>query len=242
MQSHLLIDYQESLYDVMKRMAEKYPDIMAMVCSGGSGRVDYGALKYFHSFWPSDNTDPLQRVFIQWGFGHFFPANTMAAHVTDMGKRPPKFACDVALSGAFGVDRDVSKMSPEERKTIVASIALYKNRLRDLVAQGDLYRLESPYEHPRAALNYVSVDRTRAVLFIYQLSESAFGPVKPRGLDPTKRYRVREINLPENAKSRLNINDQVIDGATLMTDGLSSPLRRAIESAVIEFVEEPGHS
>jgi len=46
------------------------------------GRVDYGTLKYFHSFWPSDNTDPRSRVFIQWGFSHFFPATTIAAHVT----------------------------------------------------------------------------------------------------------------------------------------------------------------
>ena len=52
---------------------------LAMLCSGGSGRVDYAALRYFDSFWPSDNTDPLQRITIQWGFSHFFPAQTIAA-------------------------------------------------------------------------------------------------------------------------------------------------------------------
>ncbi len=238
-QQHLLIDYQWALYDVMHRMAEKYPAIMAMVCAGGSGRVDYGALKYFHSFWPSDNTDPLQRIYIQWGFGHFFPAETIAAHVTDMGHRPVKFACDVALTGAFGVDRDVAKMTAEEKQTITASIALYKNSLRDLIAQGDLYRLESPYEGKRAALDYVAPDRSRAVLFVYQLGEAAFGPVKPRGLDPAKRYRVRELNLPAGARSRLALDNQVVDGATLMAGGLASPLRRAVESAVIEFIAEP---
>ena len=237
-QQHLLIDYQWALYDVMRHMAEKYPQIMAMVCAGGSGRVDYGALRYFHSFWPSDNTDPLQRIYIQWGFGHFFPANTIAAHVTDMGDKPLKLALDVALSGAFGVDRDVSKWTPAERKQVAAAVKLYRERLRDLVAQGDLYRLQSPYEQPQAALSYVSADRSRAMVFIYKLRESIVSAVKPQGLDPVRHYRVREINLPEGGKSRLTLNDQVIDGATLMTDGFNSPLRRALESAVIELTAE----
>jgi alpha-galactosidase len=237
-QQHLLIDYQWALYDLMRHMAEKYPQIMAMVCAGGSGRVDYGALKYFHSFWPSDNTDPLQRIYIQWGFGHIFPANAISAHVTDMGHKPLKLALDVALSGAFGVDRDVSRWTPAEREQVAAAVRLYKERLRDLVGQGDLYRLQSPYEQPQAALSYVSADRSHAVVFAYKLRESATPAVKPQGLDPVKRYRVREINLAAGAKSRLGLNEQVIDGATLMADGFSSPLRRPLESAVIEFLEE----
>ena len=238
-QSHLLIDYQWALYDTMKHMADRYPNVMAMVCAGGSGRVDYGALKYFHSFWPSDNTDPLQRVFIQWGFGHIFPASTISAHVTDMGDKPIKFAIDVALSGAFGIDRDVARWTPDERKTVAAAVKLYKERLRELVSQGDLYRLQSPYEKPQAALSYVSADRAHAVVFIYRLGETTFPSVKPRGLDPAKRYRVREINLAPEKKSRLSIHDQIVTGADLMADGFSAPLRRSLESAVIEITAEP---
>ncbi|HEX6737911.1 MAG TPA: alpha-galactosidase, partial [Vicinamibacteria bacterium] len=206
-QQNLLVDYQWALYDTMKHLAETYPKVMAMACAGGSGRVDYGTLRYFHSFWPSDNTDPLQRIFIQWGFGHFFPAAATSAHVTDMGSKPLKLAIDVALSGAFGVDRDVSRWSPEERAAVREAVKLYHERLREVVLQGDLYRLQSPYERPQAALSYVSPDRTRAVVFVYRLGETAFPPVKPRGLDPKKRYRVREINLPEGRRSRLGLHD-----------------------------------
>jgi alpha-galactosidase len=234
-QSHLLIDYQWALYDVMARMAKKFAGVMAMACAGGSGRVDYGALAYFHSFWPSDNTDPVQRIFIQWGFGHFFPASAIAAHVTDMGKKPAKFAVDVALSGAFGVDRDVAKMDPDERRTVAAGAKLYKETLRPLVTSGDLYRLESPYERPRAVLSYVAPDRRSAVVYVYQLREAAPAPVRPRGLDPARRYRVRELNLAPGVRSRLELQDRVIDGATLMQRGFVSPLRRPIESAVISL-------
>ena len=185
-QTHLLIDYQHSLYEVMGRFATNYPQVMRMLCSGGAGRLDYGALKYFHSFWPSDNTDPARRVFIQWGFSHFFPPNSMAAHVTRMGKRPIKFALDVAMSGAMGLDLDVAKLSPPERKQIADGVALYKADLRDLISQGDLYRLESPYAGPRAALEIVSPERSRAVLFVYQLKAGPSQPCASRGLIQTR--------------------------------------------------------
>jgi alpha-galactosidase len=237
-QSHLLIDYQRSLYDVMGRMATNHPGVMEMLCSGGGGRVDYGALKYFHSFWASDNTDPARRVFIQWGFGHFFPASSIAAHVTRMGKRPLKFAFDVAFSGALGMDLDVGKLTPEERKFAAAAAGLYKERLRGVVQQGDLYRLESPYDGPRAALDYVTANRSQAVLFVYQLKDGEAKAVKPRGLDPKRSYRLREANLPEGAASQLTANGQVFEGAGLMRDGFQPPCQKEYTSAVIELVAE----
>jgi alpha-galactosidase len=238
-QSHLLIDYNFALYDVMARMVQKYSRVTAMLCSGGSGRVDYGALKYFHAFWPSDNTDPRSRVFIQWGFSHFFPAPTLCNHVTRMGKRPMKFALDVAMSGALGVDMDLRKLSPEERKTLAAGVALYKNDLRELVSQGDLYRLESPYDGPRAALSYISPDRSRAVLFVYQLKvNGADQRVKLRGLDPQRHYRLREVNLPQDGSCQFAKQGQSVDGAALMGDGLLPPAHKEFDSSVIELTGE----
>jgi alpha-galactosidase len=237
-QSDLLVDYNFALYDIMARMAQKYPDVMVMLCSGGSGRVDYGALKYFDSFWPSDNTDPRDRVKIQWGFSHIFPAAAISAHITRMGNRPLKFAEDVAMSGALGVDMDVRKLAPEDLKSLTAAIALYKKEIRDVVEQGDLYRLESPYERQRAAMDFVSADRSRAVLFVYQLKDGDHEPVTPRGLDPQRHYLVREVNLPEGSASGLEKNGQMLDGAALMRDGLVSPCAKAFESAVIELVAQ----
>lgn len=234
-QTHLLIDYQHSLYEIMGRMVTNYPHVMAMLCSGGAGRADYGALKYFHSFWPSDNTDPARRVFIQWGFSHFFPAGALADHVTRMGHRPLKFTLDVAMSGALGLDLDVSKLTTEERKMIAHAVSLYKRDLREVVPPGDLYRLESPYHGPRAALCFVAPDRSRAVLFIYQLKAGEGDAVKLAGLDPQKRYRVHEVNLPEGAPSQLALEGKEIEGSVLMGDGLVPPVRSEYTSAAIEL-------
>jgi alpha-galactosidase len=227
-QSEVLIRYNFALYDIMERMAKKYPSVMAMVCSGGGGRVDYGSLKYFHSFWPSDNTDPVSRIKIQWGFGHFFPATTIAAHVTQMGKRPLKFAVDVAMSGALGVDMDVRKLSPEQRKSLASAIALYKECVRDVVEQGDLYRLESPYNETRTALNYVSEDRSKAVLFVYQLNTATDRAVKLRGLDPKRHYRARSLYA--------SAGEMIATGESLTTDGFVTGCTNQFDSAVIELI------
>ena len=235
-QSHLLIDYQHSLYEIMGRMATNYPNVMAMLCSGGAGRADYGALKYFHTFWTSDNTDPARRVFIQWGFSHFFPAGALAAHVTRMGQRSLKFTLDVAMSGALGLDLDVGKLSPEERRVVANAVSLYKNQLRDVVLQGDLYRLESPYKGPRAAMDFVSADKSHAVLFVYQLKEAESQAVKPHGLDPQKRYTVHETNLPPGARSEWTTQGQVLEGAALMREGVVPPVRSEFSSAVIDLI------
>jgi alpha-galactosidase len=234
-QSDLLIDYNFALYDIMARMAEKYPRVMAMLCSGGSGRADYGAMKYFDSFWPSDNTDPAKRVFIQWGFSHIFPACAMCAHVTRSGGRPLKFTLDVAMSEDLGFDVDLAKTTPSDRQAMASAIQLYKKDLREIIGQGDLYRLESPYDGPRACLDYVSPDRTSAVLFVYQLKAVEAAAVKPQGLDPHCYYTINEVNLPEGAPSQMPANGQTIDGATLMREGLVPPCKNQFDSAIIEL-------
>ncbi len=232
-QSHLLIDYNNNLLGLMKKTRDNFPNVMMMLCAGGSGRTDYGSLQHFHSFWPSDNTDPLKRVFIQWGFSHIFPANTISAHVTRMGKRPMKFTIDVALSGAYGVDLDLAKVTAEEKLQIKNSVELYKKSLRAIVQHGDLYRLSSPYENPCASLSYVSQDKAKAVVFVYQVEDGKNGKIKLKGLDASKNYTVQELNLEAGKVSAFGMNGKSVSGAELMSEGIIPSCKNQLESMVI---------
>lgn len=233
-QSHLLIDYNNNLYALMDRFASTYPDVMAMLCSGGSGRVDFGSMHFFHSFWPSDNTDPLDRIKIQWGFSHFFPAKTMSAHVTRMGKRHLKLAIDVAMSGAFGIDLAIDRATDAERAQLAEAVRIYKTKIRSLIMDGDLHRLVSPYSSPLAALCYVAPDKNRAVAFFYQTEDGVVPTVKFSGLDSEKKYTVTELNLSDGEESKYNSN-LMFSGSQLMEEGLSNPLSKQFESAVLEL-------
>ena len=79
-QNELYVKYVRGLYNVFNRVKAKYPNLPIMLCSGGGARCDYEALKYFTEFWASDDTDPIERLFIQWGFSQFFPAKAICAH------------------------------------------------------------------------------------------------------------------------------------------------------------------
>lgn len=228
--SHLTVDYTWQLYKLMDYFATTYPYVMGMICSGGSGRVDYGSLPYFHSFWPSDNTDPMARIKIQWGFSYFFPACTLSSHVTRMGKRHLKLAIDVALSGAFGVDMNMTTATKEEKKQLAAAVELYKKEIRPLIMHGSLYRLSSPYKNALAALSYVSPDRSKAVVYLYQTEEGPSKTLCLRGLNPDATYVLHEVNLTDGMSSRY---EGTFTGRELMRKGISTLLSHIYESAVI---------
>jgi alpha-galactosidase len=241
-QTHLFIEYTHSLYKVMERIRNKYPHLPIMLCSGGGGRTDYGALKYFTEFWPSDNTDALERIYIQWGYSYFFPANTISAHVTNMGKQSLKFRTDVAMMGKMGYDIRVHNFTADELTFSNEAVKTYK-RTSDLIWFGDLYRMESPYESNRTVVMYVNDDRNRAVVFNYHLNtrrQDIFNRVKLQGLDPNKNYRLKEINLFPGTKSNQPDNDKLLTGSYLMNIGLNlSPGRvNPLTSNVYELVAE----
>ncbi len=237
-QQNLWIDYNWALYDIMERISQGHPKVQIMLCSGGGGRVDYGALRYFDSFWPSDNTDPLERVRMQYGYSLLFPAAVMSDHVTRMGNRPMKFCFDVAMSGALGLDMDLSKLSAADLKTAAAGIAVYK-QIRDVVLFGDQYRFEAPTQGPRTSLMYLSADGSRAIVFAYQTAAGTAKPLALTGLAAARRYKVRELNLPENAKSQIAQDGQTLTGADLMGKGLDLPLKAQCDSAVVELTVAP---
>jgi alpha-galactosidase len=239
-QSHLYVDYVNNLYSVLEKLRKKYPRLPVMLCSGGGGRVDYGALKYFTEFWASDNTDPLERIYIQWGYSYFFPSVSVCNHITSWGKQSLKFRTDVAMMGKMGYDIQVNELNEKELKFSQDAIANYR-RLSEVIWKGDLYRLVSPYESDRAVLMYVNESKTKAVLFAYTLNArygETFGKVRLQGLDPAKTYRIQEINIFSEAR-RMGPPDsgRSYSGDYLMKIGINAGSPTPLTSAVYEISE-----
>ena len=240
-QSQLYVDYVKGLYKVLQRIRAKYPSVPMMLCSGGGGRVDYEVLKYFTEIWLSDNTDPLERVFIQWEYSYFFPAIAHCNHVTDWSKVSLKYRTDVAMMGKMGYDIVVSKLSEKDLAFSQQAVFVY-NSIKDVVWHGDMYRLASPWEKPFASVMYVSENQNRAVVFSY-LTGNRFGdgsqtPVKLKGLDAAKSYKIREINLYPDIKTSLtNAATAVYSGEYLMTIGFNPDVNSRRTSVVLEIVE-----
>ena len=247
-QSHLYVEYVRGLYDVLKRVREKYPEVPMMLCSGGGGRGDYELLRYFTEFWPSDDTDPLERVFMQWDYSYFFPAITLDCHVTNWGSQPLKYKVDVASMGKLGFDIVASELSPEELQFCKDAVSNY-HAFKEVVWHGDLYRLVNPHLNDMASLMYVTGDRTRAIHFSYLVNNrymmtAAEEPVPLQGLDPDRMYQIRELNLlpgrrPSRGPGFMSGIDQerIYSGDYLMNVGINPGINLRRSSVVLEIYE-----
>lgn len=240
-QSHLYIDYVRGLYNVLERVQAKYPTLPMMLCSGGGGRSDYEALKYFTEFWPSDNTDPIERLFIQWGYSQVFPVKTMCAHVTTWNKNTSvKFRTDVAMMCKLGFDIKMEELSKDEQAYCRGAVKNY-NALKPAILEGDQYRLVSPYSGNHTSTMYVTKDKRKAVVFAFDIhpryAEKSL-PVRLQGLNANQMYRVNEINGMPGANSSLAGNGQLFSGEYLMNVGLPLFTTAQLNSRVVEVVAQ----
>jgi alpha-galactosidase len=238
-QSHFYVEYMRGLYAVLKKIRSKYPTVPMMLCSGGGGRVDYGALEYFTEFWPSDNTDPLERIFMQWEYSYFYPAITSANHVTDWGKQPIKFRTDVAMMGKLGFDIVVKHLSEKDLQYCQNAIKQY-NSFKDIVWWGKQYRLANPSEGDIASMAYINEDRSRGIVFNYLVNyrygSGSVYPVRLKGLDPAAKYRITEICLYPGTKTSVD-ESKTYSGEFLMTIGFN-PVVNAQRTSVVLSIEK----
>ena len=243
-QTNLYVDYHRGLIKVLERIRQKYPHVTIQDCASGGGRANYGLLPYFDEFWVSDNTDALQRVFIQYGTSLFFPANAMAQHIGgapywNTGGRviPLKFRCDVAMSGRLGIELQPKHMNDEERQQVMTCFKDYKE-LRNVVQTGNLYRLVSPYNKKgMSSIMFVDDAQQQAVLFVYKTA-NYYNQQLPRirlaGLNPDKTYTLSEKNVRVGQKP-CDLSGKQFTGRFLMEVGLEIPLDWDYASRVFEL-------
>lgn len=235
-QSHMYIEYHRGFEKTCQRIRDKYPDLTIQLCASGGGRANYGMLPYFDEFWVSDNTDALQRIYMQWGTSYFYPAVAMASHISSAPNHqtfrtiPVKYRTDVAMSGRLGMEIQPAKMTEEEKALCRTAIEQYKE-IRPVVQQGDLYRLLSPYDKLGAAsLMYVDPSKDEAVFYWWK-TETFYNQHIPRvkmaGLDPEKLYTVTELNRIDNEP--LSFEGKQFSGAYLMANGLEIPYTHNVD-------------
>lgn len=196
-QQHLYVDHVRGLYNVLDRIKAKYPDVPMMMCASGGGRCDFQGLEYFTEFWTSDDTDPIERIFIQYGMGHFMPSKVLCAHVARWnGDVKIKFRTNVAMMGKLGFDYNIHEWDGKELAYVKQAVKNYE-KLKPAILDGDLYRLVSPYDGNHAVNQFMSKDGRLGAIFTFDIyprwGEHEYN-VKLQGLDPVARYDIFEID------------------------------------------------
>ena len=243
MQREVRIRYIDNLYRLVDELKKQFPKVWFETCSSGGGRADYGMLRRMDQAWTSDNTDPVSRLFIQYGYMSMLPANTMVSWVTRenwFNETGLDYKFDVSMSGVLGIGNDLSKWGDKEKNIAREKISLYK-KIRPLVQQGTAYRLVNPFEENRSAIQYVNDAKSEAVLFCYnmahylpssKLDTRGSQVIRLRGLDREKSYRIHREGM-EASKQDTNS----YTGAYLEDIGLAWPTYGSFKSVILTIKE-----
>jgi alpha-galactosidase len=195
-QKEVYVKYVENLYGILADLRQKHPHVEIESCSGGGARVDLGILRSVDEVWPSDNTDPFDRLSIQNGFTYPYAPGLMMAWVTDspnwMNDRSTslEYRFLSSMQGGLGIGANLNKWTPEAFATGKKMVAEYK-AVRQTVQEGALYRLMSPVGSEYAATESVARDGHEGVVFAFLHSSQEGKPLPQlylRGLDPDAIY------------------------------------------------------
>ncbi len=201
-QQRVYIEYIRNLYAILGNLRKKHPKVEIESCSGGGGRVDLGILHYTDEVWPSDNTDPFDRLSMQDGFSYAYPPQIMMAWVTDsphwLNGRSTSLTYRMlsSMQGSLGIGANLNHWTAEEFATAKRLIAAYHS-VQPTIVRGDLYRLISPRDGSEmSATESVASDKNQAVVFAFTHSTQegrGFPLLQLQGLDPDAEYRLTFI-------------------------------------------------
>lgn len=221
-QGRVLHDYVLGLYDFLERLVQRYPNLLIEGCSGGGGRFDAGMMYYTPQIWCSDNTDAIDRLRIQYGTSFGYPVSVVGSHVSAVpnhqtGRKTPLHTRGVvAMSGTFGYELNLMKLSEEEKQEIREQIAEYKS-YAPIIQNGLYYRLSNPTTEEICAWEFVHTDekeQNKVLLNIVMQvihGNMTVNYVKLQGLEETAVYR------EEKSGKRYT-------GAALMYGGMPLPI------------------
>ena len=221
-QGRVLHDYVLGLYDFLERLVQRYPNLLIEGCSGGGGRFDAGMMYYTPQIWCSDNTDAIDRLRIQYGTSFGYPVSVVGSHVSAVpnhqtGRKTPLHTRGVvAMSGTFGYELNLMKLSEEEKQEIREQIEEY-NRYAPIIQNGLYYRLSNPTTEEICAWEFVHTDekeQSKVLLNIVMQvihGNMTVNYVKLQGLEETAVYR------EEKSGKRYT-------GAALMYGGMPLPI------------------
>lgn len=235
-QREVRVRFINNVYRLVDELKKRFPNVWFESCASGGGRVDLGMLSRMDQAWVSDDTSPLDRIYMQYGYLWALPANTMVSWVTGTNFHQPTsldFKFDVSMAGVLAVGDDLRKWTDADKAVAAKKIAEYKV-IRPLIQQGTVYHLVSPFEEDRSALQYVD-ETTKSAVICYNMAEYLMGSqytsrpantLRLKGLKADQEYSVQKIEDRDKP-------GETYKGDYLMNIGIAWPVKGANKGQIL---------
>lgn len=218
-------------YDIYERTRRDHPGLLFEICNDGGRMVDFGSAAHGDYFSITDTYDPLSNRRAFYDTSHLLPAAMLESYVEKWPTPHLENFLYILRSGMMGwttIMTDTTAWTPEQHAAARHAFALYKNRLRPLIRDAQLFHVSPrPDGVHWDGLQYWDPVRATGVLFAFRgsIADEPAHPFKLAGLDPARRYRLHF----QDATS----SDREATGHELMTTGLTVHLSQPLSSEIV---------
>jgi alpha-galactosidase len=232
---HAVLGY----YGIYEQARREHPGVLFEICDDGGRMVDFGSAAHGDYFSITDTYDPLSNRRAFYDTSYVLPPAMLESYVEKWPAPQPwnfLYMLRSGMMGSVSIMMDTNAWSAEQHDAARKAITLYKEKLRPLIRDAQLYHIsDRPDGVHWDGIEYWDPARKKGVVYAFHGSE----PAEPthtfqlRGLDPAKHYRLSFQDETEP--------DRTLLGAELIQAGLPVKLQYPLSSELI-FIEETGAS
>jgi hypothetical protein len=219
-------------YDIYARTRAAHPGLIFEICNDGGRMVDFGSAAHGDYFSITDTYDPLSNRRAFYDTSYLLPAAMLESYVEKWPTPRPENFLYMLRSGMMGwltLMMDTSAWTPEQHEAAKQAIALYKEKLRPLIRDAELFHVSArPDGVHWDGVEYWDRARGEGVVYAFRGSAQEEGQhsFALAGLDPARRYK---IHFQDGSSP-----DRMATGRELM-QGMRVELPHALSSELIFF-------
>jgi hypothetical protein len=225
-------------YDIYEKTRREHPGLLFEICNDGGRMVDFGSAAHGDYFSITDTYDPISNRRAFYDTSHLLPAAMLESYVEKWPAPRLENFLYMLRSGMMGwvtIMLDTTAWTPEQHEAGRRAIALYKEKLRPLIRDANLYHVsERPDGIRWDGIEYWNPQRGQGVVYAFRGSVADENEHRfvLAGLDKAKRYRLHF----EGAGAP----DQEAAGSELMGQGLKVSLPNPLSSELVFFEDASG--
>ena len=224
-------------YDVQAKLRRQFPALLFEICNDGGRMVDFGSAAHGDYFSITDAYDPLGNRRAFFDASYVLPP-AMLENYVEKSATPRienfRYMLRSGMLGWFSLMLDSTTWTQEQHAVARAEFTLYKEKLRPLIREADLYHVSERPDGVRwDGIEYFDPASRRGVLFAFHGSTPEQAHVFiMRGLNGAATYRVK---FQDRSSA-----DYTAQGTQLMKAGITvrQPVNNSAELVFLEQAQE----